>query len=124
MKATGTYLQDKLYSNVDVNYTERETLEDITYSNELSVYTSDLCAFLHYQHPQRQVQKMEMLLMFLHNTGKINFLMRLISYFITGSRTVVELRTKYSPSGSYTKLLNIWINTDSKVMQFQMIKTN
>ena len=25
LKATGTYLQDKLYSNVDVNYSERET---------------------------------------------------------------------------------------------------
>ena len=45
MKATGTYLQDKLYSNVDVNYTERITLEAISYSNELSVYTRDLCAF-------------------------------------------------------------------------------
>ena len=55
---------------------------------------------------------------------KINFLMSLISYFITGSRTVVELRSKNSPSGLYTTLLNIWINTDSKIVQFQMIKTN
>ena len=31
--------------------------------------------------------------------------MSLISYFITGSRTVVELRSKLSPSGSYTTLL-------------------
>ena len=46
LKTTGTYLHDKLYSNVGVNHTERETLEEISYSNELSVYTSDLCAFL------------------------------------------------------------------------------
>ena len=31
--------------------------------------------------------------------------MSLNSFFIIGSRTVVELRSKYSPSGSYTTLL-------------------
>ena len=108
-----------MYSNVGVNHTERETLEEISYSNELSVYTSDLCAFLLALSASTEASAKDG-----DAAGKINFLMSLISYFITGSRTVVELRSKNSPSGLYTTLLNIWINTDSKVVQFQMIKTN
>ena len=34
--------------------------------------------------------------------GALNFALNLISYFISGSRNIVELRSRYSPAGSYS----------------------
>ena len=44
--------------------------------------------------------------------GKLNFSLSLMTHFITGSRAAVELRGKYSPSGSYTSIMK-YINENS-----------
>ena len=112
MKATGSYLHDELYNNVDINYTEKHTLENMSYSHELSAYPNVLCDFLLALAASTdkcaQILNSAEVLTYLVNSnfiGKLNFSMNLISYFMTGSRTLVEVRSRYSPSGSYTTLL-------------------
>ena len=112
MKATGAYLHDKLYRNVERNYAEREGLENMSYIKEMSAYSTVLCEFLQALAGSSQIggkilNAAEVLTHLVNPDfiGKLNFSMNLISYFITGSRTVVELKSKYSPSGSYTTLM-------------------
>ena len=84
----------------------------MSYTYEMSVFKSVLCDFLLALSSIKEITA-PMLnaaenLMYLVNgnfIGKLNFFLNLISHFITGSRSVVELRSKYSPSGSYPTLM-------------------
>ena len=109
-EALGKYLKTKLANHSDDEYNLRDKLENITANTcdvdpilkkflvSLSGSTGGNAALLNAAET----------LIYLVNKkyiGKLNFCLSLISHFITGSKCIVELRSKYSPSGSYPTLL-------------------
>ena len=109
--ALGKYLNVKLRNQFDKDYNIREKLENLTFDSKLCNYDSALNEYLVSLSASNKsnaaLLNADDSLVYLVNKkyiGKLNFSLSLIFHFITGSKSIVELRSRYSPSGSYTTL--------------------
>ena len=105
-------MNKKLENKIDLDYNRKDKLENLTLDTEDLDYECVLNKFLvslsGSNENRAALRNAAESLIYLVNksyVGKLNFSLCLISHFITGSKSVIELRSRYSPSGSYPTIL-------------------
>ena len=108
----GKYLNCKLTGVIDRDFGNKEKLEHLSFASEISCCDTVLCEFLFAlsgstNNDAALLNAAENLIYLINPnyTSKLNFSLSYISLLMTGSKSVVEIRGKYSPSGSYSTLL-------------------